>query len=245
MTCLTRGSASRAAASTERRSESLRARSVTTGRFVEAVEVVGSTTRGRDYRRGRCLVGDGTGLSGRFLETVDRDIVGVGVAGSGPSLGPHAGPLAHVARGFFHCSFLEYKLFVDTVLEVDIRIVNPSAEGRPEQALHERGGHVEPIGEEALRTLSGKIISFVQAPRMVRRVPMLTRPSPTPQLLHRGRAIAPPRRLAAPSGRPRGATRAGPPLDWAWRLGGVTLLRCCAWHQRGCSRGAGVASAGG
>ena len=158
MTCLTRGSAARAAASTERSKRQLAGEVGHGGRLAQVVEVVRAPTGDGHHRRGRRLVGDRPRLAGGLLEVADRDVVGVGVSGADAGLGPHPGPLAHVARGLFDRTFLQYQLFVDTVLEVDVRVVDPAPEGRAEQPLHERRRHVEAIGEEALRTLAGKII---------------------------------------------------------------------------------------
>src|SRR5205814_3649880 len=94
-------------------------------RLAERIEVVGLAARGHgDGRRDAGAVGDRARLARRLLEVLDRDVVGVGVAGARPGERPHAGALAHVTGGLFNCSFLELQILVDTVLEVDIGVVD-------------------------------------------------------------------------------------------------------------------------
>src|SRR5207245_4552046 len=104
-----------------------------------------------------------------------REIVGVGVARPRAGLGPNARPLAHVTGRPFDNVFFEYQLFVDTVLEVDVGVVDAAAEVTAGQALHELGGDVEPVGAEALGSLPSEIFRHREGPRTNRR----RRPAPS------------------------------------------------------------------
>src|SRR2546425_139126 len=96
-------------------------------RLGERVEIVRPAARrnGNDPRGGRA-VGDRARLARRLLQILERDVVGMRVAGARSGQRPDPRPLADVAGGLFHRSFLELELFVHTVLEVDIGIVGAS-----------------------------------------------------------------------------------------------------------------------
>src|SRR5439155_248748 len=109
------------------------------------------------WRAASSAIGDCARLARRFLEILERNVVGVGVAGARSGKGPDPGPLAHVAGGFFHRPFLELQLLVHTILEVDVGIVGASEEVRAEDALEKAAGNVEAIGEEALGACASKL----------------------------------------------------------------------------------------
>src|SRR5256885_1781329 len=91
----------------------------------QGVEIVRPTpARKRERSGGTAPVRDRAGLPCGLLEVLDRDLVGVGIAGPGSGLRAHPGSLAHVARGLFDNPLFEYQLFVDTVLEVNIGVVH-------------------------------------------------------------------------------------------------------------------------
>src|SRR2546422_9202663 len=96
-------------------------------RLGERVEIVRPAARrnGNDPRGGRA-VGDRARLARRLLQILERDVVGMRVAGARSGQRPDARPLADVAGGLFHRSFLEVELFVYTVLQGDIGIVGGS-----------------------------------------------------------------------------------------------------------------------
>src|SRR2546430_2657266 len=96
-------------------------------RLGERVEIVRPAARrnGNDPRGGRA-VGDRARLARRLLPILEREVIGMRVAGARSGQRPDPRPLADVARGLFHRSFLELELFVHTVLEVDIGIVGAS-----------------------------------------------------------------------------------------------------------------------
>src|SRR6266704_1546993 len=71
-------------------------------------------------------IADRARLARRLLQILERDVVGMRVAGARSGQRPDPRPLADVAGGLFHRSFLELELFVHTVLEVDIGIVGAS-----------------------------------------------------------------------------------------------------------------------
>jgi len=118
ITCVTRGSAARAELPREVGRER---------RLGERVEIVRPAARrnGNDPRGGRA-VGDRARLARRLLQILERDVIGMRVAGARSGQRPDPRPLADVAGGLFHRSFLELELFVHTVLEVDIGIVGAS-----------------------------------------------------------------------------------------------------------------------
>ena len=150
------------------------------GRLGERVEVVGPAARRHlDDGRRRGAVGDGARLPGGLVEVRDRHVVGVGVAGPRAGLGADAGALAHVPRGFFDCPFFELQLFVDTILEVDVGIVDLAEEIRAEDAIEQGRRDVEAIGEEALRTCAGEIFHGF------RRAPILSSVTARPQAFWR------------------------------------------------------------
>ena len=100
-------------------------------RLAERIEIVGLAARWHgDGRRGAGAVGDRARLARRLLEVLDRDVVGVGVAGARPGERADAGALAHVTGRLFNRSFLELQVLVDTVLEVDVGVVDPPDEAR-------------------------------------------------------------------------------------------------------------------
>src|SRR5262249_52288955 len=110
----------------------------------------------RERSRGPAPVRDGARLPRGFLEVLDRDLVGVGVASTGSGLGANPGPLAHVARGLFDNSLFEYELFVDTVLEVDVGVVHLAEKVATENALHEPGRDAESVREKGLGSSAGE-----------------------------------------------------------------------------------------
>ena len=105
----------------------------------------------------RAAVGDGARLARGLLQVLERDLVGMGVAGAGPRLGPNPGALAHVAGGLFDRAFLENHVFVDAVLEVDIGVVDAAEQVAAEDALHEIGRDAESIRKKTLRASASKI----------------------------------------------------------------------------------------
>src|SRR5204862_6015931 len=112
-------------------------------RLRQGVEVVGSARGHRHHTPGRRPVRDGSGLTRRLLEVPERDVVGVRVARPGAGLGPDTRPLADVPRGFFDNTFLDYELFIDAVLEVDVGVLDAPAQRGAEEAIDETGGDVE------------------------------------------------------------------------------------------------------
>jgi hypothetical protein len=62
-----------------------------------------------------------------------------------------------MARGFFDCPFLKLQLFVHTVLEVDIRIVDAPEEIRAEHTFEQATGQIEAVGKEALGPYANKL----------------------------------------------------------------------------------------
>src|SRR3989441_2613561 len=165
-------------------------------RLGERVEVVRSAARGNgNGARDARAIGDCARLARRFLEILERNVVGVGVAGARSGKGPDPGPLAHVAGGFFHRPFLELQLFVHTILEVDVGIVGASEEVRAEDALEKAAGNVEAVGEEALGACTSKLShSSVGSRRRPQRAPILARASRSLKLfrgLDRRRRLGP------------------------------------------------------
>src|SRR2546428_558602 len=108
---------------------------------------------------------------------IDVTFSRVGVAGPGGRLGPHAGTLAHVTRRLFDCAFLENQLFVDTVLKVNVGIVDLADQIAAEDSLHEIGRDAEAIGKEALGTGADEICHWRSASRAVVRANPIVRPS--------------------------------------------------------------------
>jgi hypothetical protein len=134
-------------------------------RFRERIEVVRPAARGDSHHpRGARAVGDRPRLGRRLLQVLKRDVVRVGVAGSGSGKGPDPGPLAHVTGGFFDCPFLELQLFIHTVLEVDVGVVDAPEEVSPEDTLEKARGDVEAVGEEALGACASKLCHSSPAP---------------------------------------------------------------------------------
>ena len=63
-----------------------------------------------------------------------------------------------MTRGLFHNVFLEHELFVDTVLEVNVGIVDSTGQAATEQTLHQGRRDVEAVGEEAIGTDVSEVV---------------------------------------------------------------------------------------
>src|SRR5262245_20677553 len=147
------------------------------GRLRQGVEIVRpASARQGQVPGGRAAIGDRARLARSLFQVLERDLVGVSVAGPCPRLRPNAGALAHVARGFLDRALLENQVLVDAVLEVDIGVVDPAEQVAAEDALHEIRSDAESIRKKTLRARTDKICHWGSASRAVVRANPIARP---------------------------------------------------------------------
>ena len=107
--------------------------------------------RSADLHRGgrrTALIGDSASSFGRKAHPVDRDLVGVRVAGAILGTHAHADAVADAFAGVIHHRFFEREPFTAFVLEVEIGVVGLAFERAAEDSLERAVIHAESIQEK-------------------------------------------------------------------------------------------------
>ena len=118
-----------------------------------ALKIVERVTRDRsaDLHRGghrAALIGNRAGSLGRQAHPVDRDLVGIRVAGAILGAHAHADAMADALVGVIHHRFFEREAFCAFVLEVEIGVVGLSFERTAEDSLERAVVHAESVQEK-------------------------------------------------------------------------------------------------
>src|SRR5262249_17280661 len=89
------------------------------------------------------------------LESVEPDLVGMGVAAARPGEHAHADALVDGARRLLDDALFQRRGLRGAMLEVEVRVVCAASDRRFENALEPTGRELESIEEETFRTLGG------------------------------------------------------------------------------------------
>ena len=99
-------------------------------------------------RRGAALIGDRARGLGRKAHPVDRDFVGIRVAGAILGAHAHADAVADALAGVIHHRFFEPEALGAAVLEVEIGVVGLAFERAAEDSLERAVVHAESVQEK-------------------------------------------------------------------------------------------------
>src|SRR5207244_3117677 len=120
------------------------------GRLAERIEVVGRprTARGRQPAVAGALVRDEARRARGDLEPLERNLVGIRVAGARPREHTDADPLADVPGGLFDDAVLQRGGLIHAELEVALGMIRPPLEGGAEHVLERPVREPEALEEE-------------------------------------------------------------------------------------------------